>query len=69
MTVRKDKGLDLNNVVARWDDSPDLAMHGVGFLLYGLIDYVVDGHFESVERLDEEIEARGPAVRRESANR
>src|SRR5664279_4409397 len=29
---------------------------GVGFLLHGLIDHVVDGHFEAVQSLDEEIE-------------
>jgi magnesium transporter len=57
ITVRKDKAFDIENVVARWDDLPDLAAHGVGFLLYGLIDHVVDGHFAAVQDLDEEIEA------------
>ena len=45
--------------------SSDLAEHGVGFLLYGLIDYVVDSHFEAVQDLDDgDREARGPALRR-----
>jgi magnesium transporter len=56
VTVRKDKSFDMDQVVARWDDAPDLASHGVGFLLHGLIDHVVDGHFEVVQDLDEEIE-------------
>ncbi|MDQ1685994.1 MAG: magnesium transporter [Frankiaceae bacterium] len=56
VTVRKDDGFDMGRVVQRWDDSPDLAEHGVGALLYGLIDDVVDGHFEAVSSLDEEIE-------------
>ena len=47
---------DIDGVVARWDGSPDLAVHGVGFLLYGLVDYVVDGHLAAVEDLDEQIE-------------
>ena len=56
ITVRKDDGLDIGAVVERWDDSPDLARFGVGFLLYGLLDYIVDGHFETVRSLDETVE-------------
>jgi len=56
VTVRKDDGFDIAPVVARWDGSPDLAKYGVGFLLHGLLDSVVDGHFDAVQRLDEEIE-------------
>lgn len=56
VTVR-DETFDIEGVVARWDSSLDLAKHGVGFLLYGLIDHVVDGHFDAVRVLDEEIEA------------
>src|SRR6202046_678889 len=33
ITVRKDDGLDIGAIVQRWDDSPDLAKYGVGFLL------------------------------------
>jgi len=57
ITVRKDDGLDIGAVVERWDASPDLANFGVGFLLYGLLDYIVDGHFETVRTLDETVEA------------
>ena len=56
VTVRKDRRFDMDAVVARWDDSQDLAVNGVGFLLWGLIDHVVDGHFDAVETLDDEIE-------------
>jgi magnesium transporter len=56
ITVRKDDRFDIDRVVARWDDSPDLAKHGVGFLLYGLLDFVVDGHFAAVQELDGEME-------------
>jgi magnesium transporter len=56
VTVRKDESFDMDAVLARWDGSADLATYGVGFLLYGLIDHVVDGHFEAVQSLDEEIE-------------
>ncbi len=56
ITVRKDQRFDIDGVVARWDDSPDLGKHGVGFLLYGLLDFVVDGHFAAVQELDGELE-------------
>src|ERR1700729_636733 len=56
ITVRKDDGLDIGAVVERWDASPDLTRFGVGYLLYGLLDYVVDGHFEAVQSLDDSVE-------------
>jgi magnesium transporter len=56
VTVRKDEGVDIDGVVARWDESKELAKHGVSFLLWGLLDFIVDGHFETVQALDAEIE-------------
>jgi magnesium transporter len=56
ITVRKDAGFDIDGVVERWDGSADLAGHGVGFLLWGLLDVVVDGHFATVQQLDEALE-------------
>jgi magnesium transporter len=56
VTVRKDEGFDIAPVLRRWDESPELARHGVAFLLWGVLDDVVDGHFEAVESLDAEIE-------------
>jgi magnesium transporter len=56
ITVRKDDRFDITPVLARWDASPDLAQHGVAFLLYGLLDHLVDGHFTAVQQLDEAIE-------------
>jgi magnesium transporter len=57
VTIRKDEGVDIDAVVARWDESEQLAVHGVSFLLWGLLDDIVDGHFEAVQSLDAEIEA------------
>ena len=57
ITVRKDDGLDIGSVLDYWDASPDLAKFGVGFLLYGLIDNIVDGHFAAVQSLDDAIES------------
>ncbi len=56
VTIRKDDLLDIEQVVQRWDDAADLMKHGVGALVYGLVDYVVDCHFEVVQSLDDQIE-------------
>ncbi len=56
ITIRKDDGLDIGKVVERWDSNSDLVRHGVGFLLYGLLDFIVDGHFEAVQSLDDAVE-------------
>ncbi len=57
VTVHPAGGCDMEPVTRRWDDAPDLAKHGVAFLLHGLLDYVVDTHFDAVHTLDDEIEA------------
>ena len=46
---------DMDDVVARWDEIGGLE-RGVGSLLHGLLDVVVDGHFEAVQQLDDAIE-------------
>jgi magnesium transporter len=53
ITVRKDAGFSMDPVVQRWDRSDHLVVHGVGFLLYGLLDVVIDGYFDTVERFDD----------------
>lgn len=53
ITVRKNDGFPLEPLLDRWDRSPDLVSHGVGFLLYGLLDVVVDGYFEAIAQFDE----------------
>ena len=57
VTVRHDEDFDIDQVVERWDNSMELAKSGVGFLLHGLLDYIVDGHFEVIQTLDDEIES------------
>ena len=56
ITVRKDDGFDVDGLVKRWDDSPDLVVHGVSYLLHGLLDDIVDSHFAAVQSLDDQIE-------------
>ncbi|MEU7899684.1 magnesium transporter CorA family protein [Nonomuraea sp. NPDC049152] len=57
VTVRENEHFDIDRVTARWDAAGDLAKNGVPFLLHGLLDYVVDSHFELVESFDEQVEA------------
>jgi magnesium transporter len=56
ITVREDDRLDIGAVVERWDENPDLVRCGVGYLVYGLLDYLVDSHFEAVQSLDDCVE-------------
>ncbi|OMB99223.1 magnesium transporter [Mycobacterium sp. NS-7484] len=47
---------DVNEVSRRFDDLGG-QRYGVGALVHGLLDVVVDGHFEAVEALDDAIES------------
>jgi magnesium transporter len=52
ITVRKSPG-DTDRLVDRWDaDAGLMASGGVAFLLHGLLDVVVDGHYEATQQLD-----------------
>jgi magnesium transporter len=53
ITVRSDDRFPMDGVLSRWDQSTDIAGHGVSYLLYGLLDVIVDGYFEAVEAFDE----------------
>jgi magnesium transporter len=52
VTVRADEGFDIDAVVERWDSTVDLADAGVAYLLHGLLDYVVDTHYDTVQAMD-----------------
>ncbi|WP_329242505.1 magnesium transporter CorA family protein [Actinoallomurus sp. NBC_01490] len=52
VTVRGDEEFDLDALLRQWDSSADLAGYGVAYLLHGLIDLIVDGHFAAVQALD-----------------
>jgi len=53
VTVRKSDGFSLDHFVERIERSPDLLAHGVGYLVYVLLDLVIDGYFDAVEAFDE----------------
>lgn len=57
VTIRQDDRFDIDEVVRRWRDNEDLIARGTtGALLHGLLDTIVDGHFETVQKLDDAIE-------------
>jgi magnesium transporter len=56
ITVRKDDVFDIDTVVTRWDAVPEIAGHGVGFLLHGFLDVIVDGHVDALQILDDALE-------------
>jgi magnesium transporter len=57
VTVRADRSFDMGPVVERWEDDPELLKLGPGALLHGLLDVVVDGHFEAIQLMDDAIES------------
>lgn len=56
ITVRRDDTFPIGGLLTRWGGEADLTKFGVGALLHGLLDFLVDGHFDAVESLDDEIE-------------
>lgn len=57
VTVRHNTDFDINEIVRRWDENTDLIKYGPGALVHGLLDAIVDGHFEAVQLLDDQMEA------------
>jgi magnesium transporter len=52
ITVRKSE-FDIDALIARWDLDAELGRSAtVSFLLYGLLDAIVDGHYEAIEILE-----------------
>jgi magnesium transporter len=53
VTVRKDTGFALDGVMARLERSSDRLAHGVAFLLYALLDEIIDRYFDCVSAFDD----------------
>jgi magnesium transporter len=56
VTIRKSPELKVEPLLERWDGEKQLAGSGVAYLLHGLLDLLVDGHFAAVQELDEQID-------------
>jgi magnesium transporter len=56
LSVRNRTEQGFTSVRARTEREPHLLKHGSGFVLYALIDTVVDRYFPVIERLEDELE-------------
>ncbi|MEN9740279.1 MAG: hypothetical protein RLZ72_545 [Actinomycetota bacterium] len=56
ITVRDSEDFNLTPILQHWDDSARPGTHGVDYLIWGLLDVIVDGYFDALETLDDEIE-------------
>jgi magnesium transporter len=62
ITVRKSRS-DVSELIRRWDADAGLApAGGVGFLVYGLLDVIVDSQFSAARRLDEAMDKTEDAM-------
>ena len=67
VTVRKAPLLDIDSVVRRWESHSDLITEGGAYLLYILLDTVVDGYFDVLDRLEDQTEDIEDAVLADTA--
>jgi len=57
LSVRNNAQKGFQDVRARCEREPDLLRHGPGFILYALMDAVVDRYFPILELLEDELDA------------
>jgi len=57
VSVRRDSSADFAGIRARAEREPELLGFGAGYVLYALLDAVVDRYFPIVERLEAELDA------------
>jgi magnesium transporter len=58
VTVRGDEDFDVDGLLVHWGEAGhELGQYGVSYLVHGLLDFIVDQHFNAVQSLDTEIES------------
>ena len=62
VTVRKDPALDLTRATKRWEARPERLCEGGGYLLYVILDEIVDGYFDALDTLEDRAEEVEEAV-------
>jgi magnesium transporter len=62
ITVRKNAGFPIEPVLERWDRSPDLAIYEMSYLVYGLLEVIVDSYFVAVQSFDDYYDAVSDAL-------
>lgn len=56
VTVRKDPALDIDEARRRWEARPERLSEGGGYLLYVVLDEIVDGYFRTLDALEDQAE-------------
>lgn len=56
MVTIHDDSFDIGLVMKTWDDNKDLSTKGVGFLVWGLLDRIVDRQYDTADLLDDAID-------------
>jgi magnesium transporter len=67
ITIRAPGDWDITPVIETWNDNADLLRHGPGALVHGLLDRIVDEHFQTIQELDDELEELEDALFEERA--
>jgi magnesium transporter len=62
VSVRHGASLTYKDVRRRCESSPHMLKHGPGFVLYAIMDFVVDNYFPLVKDLEEEMETLEEAL-------
>lgn len=57
ITVRRDPAYPIDEIERRWRTRSEVSSRDSGALLFTVLDTIVDGYFDSVESLDEQITA------------
>jgi len=55
ITVRQDELVNMDAILERWTGD-GLLPHGVAALVHGMLDELVDGHFDTIESMDDTLE-------------
>jgi len=53
LTVRREPLFAFGNTGERFESAPDLSKEGIGFLLYLILDEIVDGYLDAIERFED----------------
>ncbi len=52
-TIRREPKFEFGNTGERFESAPDLSKEGIGFLLYLILDEIVDGYLDAIERFED----------------
>lgn len=56
IAVEHSNPIEMSELVARWEQNPELLDHGIPALLYALLDLVVDSYLDTVDALSDAVD-------------